>query len=176
MSRRHIRTVAVILIVVAVGCYFAWPFFDYFVVVGVRAAMRAHESLPSVSVESGRTVYCRMRYCDFRFPLPDGAHVVRTDSVNGGFDTIKGAIYVTAPDGSPVDLEAYAELLRKHHFNVQPGFTSEADPPWVGTPAKRNHPEGYTIPFAASTADGGWVAVDIIDHTNKIAFSYFGDY
>jgi len=176
MSRRRIIIFAVILTIVTMLGYFAWPFIDYLVVVRVRGAARSHESLPSVSVESGRLVYCRMQYCDFRFPLPDGAQVVQTDSVSGGFDTIKGAIFVTARNGGPVDLQAYAGLLRKHHFNVQPGFTSEADPPWVGAPAKRNHPEGYTIPFAASTKDGGWVAVDVIDRTTKIAFSYFGDY
>ena len=176
MSRLHILIAVVVLMVVAVACYFAWPFIDYLVVVRVRAAMRAHESLPTVSVESDRTVYCRMQYCDFRFPLPDGARVARTGPVSGGFDTIKGAIYVTNADGGPVDLQAYAALLRQHHFVVQPGFTSEADPPWVGPPAERNHPEGYTIPFAAGGGDGGWVAVDIINHSTKIGFSYFGDY
>jgi hypothetical protein len=135
-----------------------------------------HEKLPTVSIETGGIVYCRMQFCDFRFPLPDGARVVRTDPVSGGDDTIKGAFYVTTTNGSPVDLQVYAALLRKEHFNVQPGFTSEADPPWVGEPARRNHPSDYTIPFAASGGDVGWVAVDVISNTTKIGFSYFGDY
>jgi hypothetical protein len=117
-----------------------------------------------------------MRLCDFRFPLPEGARVARIDPVSGAWDTIKGAIFVTNATGGPVDLEAYAALLRRHHFNVQPGFTSEADPPWNSTPTTRNHPDGYTIPLAAGSGDGGWVAVDVIDHTTKIGFSYFGDY
>jgi hypothetical protein len=175
MSRRKIIG-AVILVVVGVVCFFAWPFFDHIVVVRIRAATRAHESLPSVSVESGHIIYCRMQYCDFRFPLPDGARGVRINPVSGGFDTIKGAIFVTNADGGPVDLQAYAALLRRYHFNVQAGFTSEADPPWVGSPVERNHPEGYMIPFAANRGDGGWVAVDVIEHMTKIGFSYFGDY
>lgn len=121
-------------------------------------------------------MYCRMQLCDFRFPLPDGAGIARVGPVSGGDDTIKGMILVTNAGGSPVDLQSYAALLRRHHFKVQPGFTSEADPPWVGSPAERNHPDGYTIPFAASTRDGGWVAVDVISNTRKIGFSYFGDY
>jgi hypothetical protein len=156
--------------------HIAEPFLHFFVLGPARAASRSREALPSVSIESARTVYCRMEDCDFRFPLPDDASVARIEPVSGGFDTIKGALYVTNADGGSVDLQAYAVLLRKHHFNVQPGFSSEADPPWVGAPAKRNHPKDYRIPFAASTKDGGWVAVDVIDHTTKIAFSYFGDY
>ena len=144
-------------------------------VLNSRIERLGEKNLPKIQVEKGCTIYCRMSACDFRFPLPKGARIARADSVSGGFDTIKGAVYVTNEDGTAVDLQAYAGLLRKQNFKVQPGFSSEADPPWVGIPAKRNHPEGYTIPFAASTADGGWVAVDVIDHTTKVAFSYFGD-
>ncbi len=183
MRRRAlIFAVALILIVVPTAIlilgvfHIGEPFLHFFVLGPARAASRSREALPAVSVESARTVYCRMEYCDFRFPLPDDARVARIETVSGGFDTIKGALYVTNADGGPVDLQAYAKLLRRHHFDVQPGFSSEADPPWVGPPAKRNHPDGYTIPFAAGTADGGWVAVDVIDHTTKIGFSYFGDY
>jgi hypothetical protein len=175
MRKRFVIFVAGFALVLALCCL-ASPFLDFLVIGPLRGAFRSHENLPSVTVESGRTVYCRMRYCDFRFPLPHGASVARTDSVAGGFDTIKGAIYITNLNGGSVDLQAYADLLRQHHFNVQPGFTSEADPPWVGAPATRNHPEGYTIPFAASKPDGGWVAVDVIGHTIKVGFSYFGDY
>jgi hypothetical protein len=140
-----------------------------------RIERLGEKNLPKIQLEKGCTIYCRMSACDFRFPLPKGARIARADTVSGGFDTIKGAVYVTNEDGTAVDLQAYSGLLRKQNFKVQPGFSSEADPPWAGTPAKRNHPEGYTIPFAASTADGGWVAVDVIDHTIKVAFSYFGD-
>jgi hypothetical protein len=174
MTRRNLL-VGAVLSVTAVVSYFAWPFFDWLVLVQIRAAMRAHESLPSVTIKPGQTVYCRMQECDYRFPLPDGVNVAAIDLVQGGADSIKGAIYVTTSNGGPMDWQAYAEVLRRHHFNVMPHYATEADPPWVGAP-KRNHPTGYAIPFAAGGEDGGWVAVDTIDHTNKIAFSYFGDY
>jgi len=167
---------ALITALIVVLCYVGETFLHLFVLGPLRGAFRSHENLPTIIIESGRTVYCRMRYCDYRFPLPDGAHLVATDPVSGGFDTIQGAIYVADSAGQPLDFQAYAKLLQRHHFNVQPGFTSEADPPWSSPSVKRNHPEGYTIPFAASTRDGGWVAVDTIGGTNKIAFSYFGDY
>ena len=142
----------------------------------VRGFERKSEKLPAVSVEGGKTVYCRMQACDFRFPLPAGAQVQRADPVSGGFDTIHGIIYVTGPDGGPVDLSACAKLLRDYHFSIQPGFTSEVENA-VGLPSPiSNHPAGYIIPWAASRSDGGWVAVDIISNTTKIGFSYFGDY
>src|SRR5579863_8589162 len=59
---------------------------------------RSKETLPSVSVESGRTLCCRMSYCDFRFPLPPGTRIASIEPVSGGFDTIKGVIYLTNAD------------------------------------------------------------------------------
>ncbi|MGA2788703.1 MAG: hypothetical protein ABSF60_14375, partial [Verrucomicrobiota bacterium] len=47
--------------------------FVYMLMPPLRSFSRMHENLPTVSVEIGNTVYCRMRYCDFRFPLPKGA-------------------------------------------------------------------------------------------------------
>jgi len=176
MWRRRFLKFAVILSVVVIIGYIAWPFLDFFVIVPARSALRAGEKLPSISVERDRMVYCRMQYCDFRFPLPDDTRIARTAPVTGGDDSVKGAFFITNKNGGPVDLEAYAELLRRHHFTVLPGDVSEADPPWVGAPAERHHPEGYTIPWRASGGDGGWVAVDTIDHTTKIGFSYWGDY
>jgi hypothetical protein len=41
-----------------------------------------------------------MEFCDFRFPLPDKIGIVATDSVSGGFDTIRGAIYIVMADCS----------------------------------------------------------------------------
>ena len=113
----------------------------------------SHENLPSVVVESGRTICCRMELCDFRFPLPHGVHVAQTDSVSGGADTIKGAIYVTNADGGTVDLRAYARLIHRDGFRVS----------------------DYGSGFTASSPDGGYLAVDAGQST-KIAFSFFGDY
>jgi hypothetical protein len=115
----------------------------------------SHENLPSVAVESGRTICCRMELCDFRFPLPHGVRVAQTDSVSGGADTIKGAIYVTNADGGAVDLQAYARLVHKAGFHVS--NTSE---------------QGF---FTASSPDGGALQVDGGQPT-KIVFSFFGDY
>jgi hypothetical protein len=48
--------------------------FIAFIFYGFYAMMppfnRVNEKLPSVAVENGNTVYCRMRYCDFRLPSP----------------------------------------------------------------------------------------------------------
>jgi hypothetical protein len=86
----------------------------------IRSFSRMHEKLPSVSVESGDTVYCRMRYCDFRLPLPDRAHIVRIDPVTGRDDTVNGAVWPVGPDGGPIEMRAYAELLQRKHFQVSP--------------------------------------------------------
>ncbi len=84
------------------------------------------------------------------------------DPPTGGLDTIRGVIYVTAAGGGPVDSSAYAALLRKHHFDVDPGFATAIK-------------EGYVISLSASTEDGGWVAADVVSNCTKIVFSYFGD-
>ena len=81
----------------------------------IRSFTRMHENLPAVSIENGDTIYCRMRYCDFRFPLPAKARIVRSDPVTGGADTINGAIYVVGPDGRPISVRSYAEFLEKNH-------------------------------------------------------------
>jgi hypothetical protein len=113
---------------------------------------RAHEQLPAVFVEEGRTVYCRMRYCDFRFPLPDGAQVLRTNLQGGGYDTIQGSVDVRGSQDRQIDYAAYARVLRAHRFTVNSG-------PDVAS-------------FNASTADGGCLRVEY----GSIIFSYFGDY
>ena len=117
-----------------------------------RSYARAHEDLPTVSVERGRVVYCRMRYCDFRFPLPDGSRVVRTNVAGGGFDTIRGSVDIAGSEGSKIDMDAYARLLRKAGFRVNFDSGSHA--------------------LNVSTSNGGFVEVD----SGRIRFSYFGDY
>ena len=49
------------------------------------------EGLPKVLIEADRTVYCRMKADDFRFPLPPGARATNA-TVTGGFDTVKGSV------------------------------------------------------------------------------------
>src|SRR5436309_6496179 len=67
---------------------------------------RIHEkNLPTIRIEKGGTVYCRMRADDFRFPLPPGSRAVNP-VVTGGFDTVDGSVearfesmnHVTATD------------------------------------------------------------------------------
>ena len=53
---------------------------------------RIHErNLPRIIIEGGRTVYCRMKADDFRFPLPRGARAEHP-VVSGGFDTVDGSV------------------------------------------------------------------------------------
>ena len=106
-------------------------------------------------VESERTVCCRMKFCDFRFPAPYGARLAQIDPVNGGFDTIKGAIYFTNADEGMIDLRAYAKQIYTDGFRVSD--TSE---------------QGF---FTACSPDGGALQVDGGQQI-KITFSFFGDY
>ena len=114
---------------------------------------RARENLPSISVESGNRLCCRMLYCDFRFPLPEGTSVSSIEPVTGGFDTIKGAIDVTNIHAGAVNLRAYARALRRDGFRV----------------------DGDSFGFSASSPDGGFVAPEGLDRC-RITFSFFGDY
>jgi hypothetical protein len=116
---------------------------------------RSKETLPSVSVESGRTLCCRMSYCDFRFPLPPGTRVASIDPVTGGFDTIKGVIYLTNANGGTVDLRAYARAMRRDGFSV-------GGDAYLG--------------LTASSPDGGFVAAENSGRTCMLSFSFFGDY
>jgi len=54
---------------------------------------RVHEkNLPSIMIEKGGIVYCRMKADDFRFPLPLGARPVNPMLASGGFDTVDGSV------------------------------------------------------------------------------------
>lgn len=129
MSKRKNRLIAGVG-VFALLCYLAWPFLQFSLGWTQRFAGGQHPFsggpihpasqaiLPTVSVESGHTVCCQMEFCDFRFPLPKGAGLSAVDPVSGGFDTIKGAIYVTNANGSQVDLEAYAKRIWESGFRV----------------------------------------------------------
>jgi hypothetical protein len=149
-----------------------------------RSYSRMHEKLPSVSIENGDTVYCRMRYCDFRFPLPDKAHIVNIDPVTGGADTINGAIYLIGPDGGPVKMRAYAELLQKKHFDAAPCDGSGcpdvtnhmADVPFVSDGKVIHYPLFDDFWAGSSNQVGGSIEVVRLDGMTKIRFGYFGDY
>jgi hypothetical protein len=149
-----------------------------------RSCSRMHEKLPAVSIENGDTVYCRMLYCDFRFPLPDKARVVRVDPVTGGGDTINGTIYLVGPDGGPVKMRAYAELLQREHFNVEPCDGSGcpdvtnhmADVPFVSSGRVIHYPLFEDFGASSRKPEGGWITTGTEGHMTRIRFSYFGDY
>jgi len=150
----------------------------------LRSFSRAHEKLPAVAVETAGTVYCRMGYCDFRFPLPGNVRIVRTNLDGGGFDTINGAIYVVGPDGGPVNVRSYAEFLQKNHWNVTVGSgdgcpdvtNSCPDVPFVSSGGVIHYPL-FDQMFAGSADQvGGGIIVETESRMTKIRFSYFGDY
>lgn len=150
----------------------------------LRSLLRAHEKLPAVFVENGGTVYCRMQYCDFRFPLPSNVHILRTNIESGGFDTINGAIYVVGTNGIPVNPRAYAEFLQKKNWNVTVGSGAGCesvtnncpDVPFVSSSGVTHYPLFDQIFAGSADQEGGSIIVETEDSMTKIRFSYFGDY
>lgn len=124
----------------------------------LRSFARGNESLPATVIESGHTVYCRMRVCDFRFPLPPDCVVEHVGTVQGGFDTIDGSVRISATDRASLDMRAYAELLQRHGFRAEaPGTT------WLF--ASSTNPLGGSIEASLDTPT-----------TATIRYGYFGDY
>ena len=151
---------------VVVG-YVAWPLLQHLANYGARDISnfgwwvgsaplpgRSHEILPSVEVQSGKMLYCRMLYCDFRFPLPQTTHGTRVGPITGESDTIKGRVYVTNSGKGNVDLRAYSRLLWRDGFRISRGPCGD---------------------FTASSPDGGFVGVGNSNNVCEISFSYFGD-
>jgi hypothetical protein len=129
-----------------------------------------------MTVQDGKTVYCRMRDCDFYFPLPSGARIQSTDPVTGGDDTIDGFLYVTDKNGGPVDLNAYAELMRKKGLRVEYNVGASLEGEVGKAPTKFNPPYGGTPAWVAVGGDVGAVAVETVSNVTVIGFTYFGDY
>jgi hypothetical protein len=155
------------VIVIAVLCCLVSPFIQFsfnwtkrfvdgqYPFGGYQIHDPSHMPLPSVVIEPGPILCCRMEQCNFRFPLPKEAGAVTNDPVSRGFDTIKGAIYVTNADGGAVNLPAYRRRFWEDSFRVYMG----AD-----------------FMFTAGSPDGGSLEVENSGHATKIAFSFFGDY
>ncbi len=150
-----------------------------------HSLLRKNEKLPAVLIEKGNIVYCRMYMCDFRFPLPADARIVLTNIEDGGFDTINGSIYVVGPDGGPVNMRAYADLLQKKQFEAAPCDGSgcpDVTNNRPDIPFTMNSGEVIHYPlfdgFGASSPkqEGGLIGVSVENHMTKIRFSYFGDY
>jgi len=100
---------------------------------------------PAVS-ESRGMVFCRMAYCDFRFPLPPGAHLISVGPITVGPDTIRGSIIHSSATGAVT----YDAVLRQHGFDWK-----------LGSPLA-----------TSSEQPGGWVQPR---SGGRIDFSYFGD-
>ena len=72
---------------------------------------RIHErNLPTIRIEKGGTVYCRMRADDFRFPLPPGSRAVNP-VVTGGFDTVDGSVEARFESTNRVTATEYKSWL-----------------------------------------------------------------
>jgi hypothetical protein len=100
-----------------------------------RIERLGEKNLPTIQIERGRIVYCRMKADDFRFPLPPDARAVNP-IVTGIFDTVDGSVearfegtnHITAleyenwlsekvPVGGQVTAEAISGgLLVKFHY------------------------------------------------------------
>jgi hypothetical protein len=122
---------------------------------GAALPGRSRESLPCVVVEPGGSLWCKMLYCDFRFPLPPGTRIASLDPVTGGFDTIRGVIHLTNAEGGTVDLQTYARVMRRDGFRVG----GNAD-----------------VGLTASSPDGGFVGAQNSGRSCTLSFSFFGDY
>jgi len=156
----------------------------YWITPPLRSFSRIHEKLPAVFVEVGNTVYCRMWYCDFRFPLPDNALVVLTNIDSGGPDTINGSVFIMTTNGSPVNLRRYAEFLqqKKWEVNVASGFgcpevmNNRPDEPFVSPGRVTHYPlfEGFGASLSEEARGG--IQVETTNGVTQIHFSYFGDY
>lgn len=143
---------------------------------------RSSEQLPAVIVQPAGIVYCRMRYCDFKFPLPEQACLVQTNLAGGGFDTIDGAIYVVGTNGAPVNMRAYAEFLRKNHWavTVESGLgcgccTNSPDVPFSGADGLVRYPQFDEFQALSTRQPGGLILVGTESGATRIRFSYFGD-
>jgi hypothetical protein len=144
---------------------------------------RVNEKLPNITIENGSIIYCRMRYCDFRFPLPENVRIVRTNIESGGYDTINGSVYVIGTNDGPANLREYAEYLQRMHWNVRVvsgvgcnSCTNVPDVPFVSSGQVIHYPLFDEIYGSSKNQDGGTFTVNTEDHMTKIHFAYFGDY
>jgi hypothetical protein len=175
----------IVIRIVVFFCFVVMAMIGY-VMLGMPTLLslsRTGEKLPAIFVEVGNTAYCRMRYCDFQFPLPNGAQIVRTNIESGSFDTIKGTVYAIETNGTPINLRAFAELLEKKHFNLSITDLTGCDcctnihaVPFVSNGKMIKIPDFSSIGANSRDPLGGWITADLVD-TNavRIRFSYFGD-
>ena len=67
-------------------------------------------NLPSIRVESGGIIYCRMKADDFSFPLPPASHATNL-TVTGSFDTVDGTVEARFDGTNELTADQYQDSL-----------------------------------------------------------------
>lgn len=67
-------------------------------------------NLPSIRVESGGIIYCRMKADDFSFPLPPASHA-KNLAVTGSFNTVDGSLEARFDGTNQLTADEYQESL-----------------------------------------------------------------
>ena len=67
-------------------------------------------NLPSLRIEAGGIIYCRMKADDFSFPLPPASHATNL-SVTGSFDTADGSVEVRFDGTNQLTADQYKDNL-----------------------------------------------------------------
>ena len=78
-----------------------------------RLDRQREEGLPAVSIEGGKSIYCRMKAADFRFELPAGGVAAEPIIESGGFDSVHGSVVITFPEATQRSAGEYGEGLRR---------------------------------------------------------------
>jgi hypothetical protein len=116
-----IKLIAIVTVCIAI----AWVVISNFPHFADSKSDRLSEdNLPRIEIENGRTVYCRMKADDFRFPLPEGATGIDPQLSSGGFDTVKGSVRVRFTKQPGMSAERYQEWLRQR---LQTGGIAHVD-------------------------------------------------
>ena len=67
-------------------------------------------NLPSIRVESGGIIYCRMKADDFSFPLPPASHATNL-AVTGSFNTVDGTVEARFDGTNQLTADQYKDSL-----------------------------------------------------------------
>jgi hypothetical protein len=75
-----------------------------------RVERLGERNLPTIVVERGGVVYCRMKADDFRFPLPLRSRATNL-VVAGGFDTVDGSVEARFEGTRGMTVDEYQDSL-----------------------------------------------------------------
>jgi hypothetical protein len=75
-----------------------------------RLERLAEKNLPKITIESGNTIYCRMKADDFRFALPLGSRATNL-VVTGVFDSVDGSVEARFESTNQVPADEYERWL-----------------------------------------------------------------